>query len=338
MSLAAPRAGQIESLLAGQLPGATGASVRNVSRIFGGNARIAWTFDATCAGGDGPTEIAGILLAQPPGGQLDSDPEREYRVLRGLAGGDVRVPAALAVDPDGSTIGAPAVLLERIAGTGRLTAFLRPDDPADTRAVTEDLAVAAAELHAADWRSTGLGSPEDGRSARDVAMAQVDHWESEFRDARLEPHPPLSAVFAWLRAHLPEPAALGVVHGDLRAGNFLHQDGRVTALLDWEMAHLGDPAEDLAWVYRPLWSPDRFVALESFLEIYNAHAPTPVDADRLAYYRVFNEAKFSAISMSAAHAFHSGESRNLRLADRAAMVNGCVSQAFRWMEELDARA
>jgi aminoglycoside phosphotransferase (APT) family kinase protein len=293
---------QIESLL-----GVTG--VTDVTRVFGGNARRAWTFHAG--------EIDGIVLAQVEPGQLECDPDREFRVLRGLHGAGVRAPAALAVDARGEVLGFPSVVLERMPGTGSVTAFLKPEDPALSRSLTEDLARAAAELHGADAAPTLL-----------EATDPIDYWEQLFRGARYEPHAVLCSIYRWLRLQRPANERPAVVHGDFRPGNFLHEAGRITALLDWEMAHLGDPAEDIAWAYRPLWGPEAFLPLDAFVDIYNAHARMPVTREQVTYWQVFSEAKFATISLRAARAFHDGVSTNLRLADRAAMVTECLARAL----------
>jgi aminoglycoside phosphotransferase (APT) family kinase protein len=333
MSISEPHSRQIEQLLVAHLPGARDASISKLERVFGGNARRAWAFDATWRHGEGSSEVAAILLAQIEPGQLDCDPAREYRVLRALRESKARVPGALAVDPTGAVLGAPGVVLERIPGTASVTEFLRPADPQLSRELTQDLAVAAAELHDADWRATGL---DDGAPSTDpgaCAAAQIADWREQFQAARYEPHPVLDSLYGWLEDHLPEPPAVSVVHGDLRPGNFLYQAGRLTALLDWEMAHLGDPAEDLAWAYRPLWSPERFLPIDGFLDLYNERARDPVSVERLHYYRVFSELKFATISLRGARAFHDGASSNLRLADRAAMVTACARNALSWVRE-----
>jgi aminoglycoside phosphotransferase (APT) family kinase protein len=333
MTITEPDVRQIEQLLVAHLPGARDASISEPERVFGGNARRAWAFDATWRHRGGSSEVAAILLAQIEPGQLECDPEREFRVLRALGASGARVPGALAVDPTGAVIGAPAVVLERMPGTTSVTEFLSPSDPRLSITLTEDLATAAAELHAADWHATGLASPAHGARPERVAAAQVAEWREQFERARYEPHPVIASLYRWLEAHVPTPPALSVVHGDLRPGNFLYQSGRLTALLDWEMVHLGDPAEDLAWAYRPLWSPQPFMPIEEFLALYNEHATQPVSPERLRYYRIFSEVKFATISLRAARAFHDGTSSNLRLADRAAMVTACARRALSWVAE-----
>ena len=84
---------------------------------------------------------------------------------------------------------------------------------------------------------------------------------------------------------------MSLVHGDLRFGNLLHSQGRLTALLDWEMTHLGDPIEDLGWVYRDLWSPATSLSFDGFLAAYVEAGGGPVDPDHLRWYQVLSEVK-----------------------------------------------
>src|SRR6201999_3457195 len=85
---------------------------------------------------------------------------------------------------------------------------------------------------------------------------ELDRWEKVIDEDEREPQPIARAAIRWLRKHPPPPAQkICVVHGDYRTGNFLHDNqGTIRAVLDWEMAHLGDPLEDLGWALDPLWS------------------------------------------------------------------------------------
>ena len=117
----------------------------------------------------------------------------------------------------------------------------------------------------------------------------------------------------------------------MRPGNFLYEGTRVVAMLDWEMAHVGDPAEDIAWIYRNLWSPARFVPLERFLELHRAVSGVSISRRTMTFYRIFSEAKFAAISLAASHLFASGQTTNLRHIDRAAKVPACLQMALDWI-------
>lgn len=292
-------------------------------RQFGGNARQAFRFDTRSA--DGRT-LPRILLSQVAAKHVESNTVDEYAVLAALNGAGVRAPAAVALDAEGVVTGAPAIVLERLDGDAGAVEFLRGRDLAAGHALTEDLALATADLHRFDWKAAGL------IAGADPVMAQIEYWEANFRRHRLEALPAMAWLFGWLRANAPTCSRLSLVHGDLRPGNFLYRRDRVTALLDWEMAHVGDPAEDIAWIYRTLWSPAQFLPLDDFLAIHAERAGFTIRRSNVVFYRIFSEVKFAAISAAAAHTFASGGTRNLRHIDRAAKIPQCVRLAMKWIE------
>lgn len=310
--------------------GGAPARITGLTRIFGGNARQAYAFDARLRDG---RDMPCILLVQAAGNHVESDTASEYAVLRALNGSGVRAPEALALDREGAICGAPAILLERVEGEASAVRLLKEADHAKARALLRDLAAATADLHAFDIAKAGLD-----HDARGAALGQVAFWENSFLKHRMEPHPVLAWIFQWLKSNAPQPSRVSLVHGDLRPGNFLYQGARVTALLDWEMAHVGDPAEDIAWIYRDLWSPGRFLAIEEFLDDHSRQAGFAIPWRNMLYYRIFSEVKFATISLAAAHRFASGATLNLRHADRAAKVARCVSLALGWITDHDREA
>jgi aminoglycoside phosphotransferase (APT) family kinase protein len=331
---------RITGLLRAQVREASDADVSSVERIFGGNARQAWAFSAGWTAPDGTRRNEEmILLSRPPGAQVQVDPQREYDVLRALHDTAVRAPRVWAVVGDDAADGTSSVVLQRLPGSSDPVAFLRDSDSGRGRRLTEDLARAAAELHTVDLDRLGDvlggGGGRDAGQARAIAIDQVEQWRSIFLASRMEPLPVLEHLFGWLLDHAPTPARLSIVHGDLRPGNFLYRDGSLIALLDWEMVHLGDPVEDLAWAYRTFWSPERFLDLAGFVHCYQEFGGPVVDLDALLYHRVFAEVKFATISLRAARMFVDGTTTNLRLADRAATVTASLALALELLDRLD---
>jgi aminoglycoside phosphotransferase (APT) family kinase protein len=321
---ARPDEEQIQRALASRLgEGGAPATLSGWQRAFGGNARQAFAFNVDWADG---RSMPCILLSQVAAKHVDSDTAAEFAVLRALTGSDVRAPAALLLDADGAITGSPAIVLERIPGKAGAVDFLKETDLDRARALSTDLARATAELHRFDWRGRGLA-----HDPGDPVRAQILSWHDAFRANRLEPHPVLDWLFGWLLDHAPAPTRLSLIHGDLRVGNFLYEADRLTALLDWEMAHIGDPAEDIGWIYRQLWSPDKFLPLDDFLAIHARHAGFAIPRRTVVYYRIFSEAKFAAISVAAAHHFATGATLNLRHIDRAAKIPECLRLALGWI-------
>lgn len=285
-----------------------------------GNAREPWSFTACWAG----AQTRCVMLVKAEAGQLETRLGPEFRTLERLAGSGVPAPRALWLDESGSSFGRPFFVTELVAGRAEIRMLRRLEEADAVRSVGLDLAAAAARLHALD-----VAPFESHLEPTDVGAAaatQLDGWRDVFLRQRMEPHPALVYGFTWLERHLPVAKRVSVVHGDLRFGNLLHHENRLTALLDWEMVHLGDPVEDLGWVYRSLWNPVRALPFEQFLAAYTAAGGLPVDREHLRWYEVFSEVKHSAISLTGTRSFFEGATTSLRHADRAATVPAFVQR------------
>ena len=195
---------------------------------------------------------ARVVLRRPPRGPLPPsahDVLREARLLALLRPAGVRVPEVLAVCEDREVVGAPFYVMERVDGevlTGALPAAL--DDAAGRAAVGAELVDALAELHAVDLDAaglTGFGAP-DGYLER-----QVRRFRGLLERTATRPLPLLEQVADWLDANRPRTPRTTVVHGDYRLGNVLFSasaPARLEAVLDWELAALGDPLADLGYL------------------------------------------------------------------------------------------
>lgn len=296
----------------------TVSGLRRVSSV--GNAREPWSFRADWDGGGQDC----VMLVKAAAGQLETTLGPEYATIAGLAGSGVPVPAALWIDEDGEAFGSPFFVTAHVAGEADTRILRRPDEPS-VRAVARQLAVAAARLHAQDPTRFGHLPPA---TCQDAAVTQLAHWEELFRRQRLEAHPGLVYVLRWLAERPPVAERVSVVHGDLRFGNLLAEGSTLTALLDWEMTHLGDPVEDLGWVYRALWSPARSLPFDEFLAAYGEAGGSVPDREHLRWYEVFNELKHSVISLTGARSFAERTSTSLRHADRAATVPAFVRRSL----------
>jgi aminoglycoside phosphotransferase (APT) family kinase protein len=311
----------LRAFLLAELGEAAAPRVADVAPVASiGNARDPWGFTATWQEADGAERCERcVMLLKAEAGQLETTLGPEFHTIAALVGSGVPVPRALWLDESGRWLNRPFFVTAFVAGTASMRPLrVEAGDP-ELRAVALDLARAAARLHHFDWRAAGVTCLEPV-AEDEAALHQLDLWEDQFRRQRLEAHPALVHAFAWLRHRAPRAERVGIVHGDLRFGNVLYHGARLTALLDWEMVHLGDPREDLGWVYRALWSPERSLPFEGFLAAYEAEAGSPVDRDALRWYQAFAEVKHAVISLTAARSFHDRATLNLRHADRASTV------------------
>ena len=201
------------------------------------------------------------VLRRPPLGPLlptAHDVGREYRVLSALADTNVPVPHPILFCDNAGVIGAPFYLMERVPGVV-IRAKLPPAfaaDEAARAALGETLIDALADLHAVDWQEVGLG---DFGKPQGYLDRQLRRWTGQLDASRTRPLPDLDAVTEWLRDHLPESPPATIVHGDYRLDNLIYAPeppARVLAIVDWEMATIGDPLADLGYLLSFWAEPD----------------------------------------------------------------------------------
>ncbi len=194
---------------------------------------------------------ASWVLRRPPQGDLPEtahDMMREHRVLAALAQSPVRAPRPLAACEDTSVIGVPFYLMEVIDGI--VIRGAPPEQfPEDTRAgLGYEMIDALAELHLVDPEQIGLGGlgKPQGYTARQVAR-----WSKQWGVMATRPLPDIEAVRTWLEENVPTESPSAIVHGDYKLDNVVfaaQPPARLLAILDWEMATLGDPLADLGYL------------------------------------------------------------------------------------------
>ena len=274
------------------LPPGLGAAVEveTGARLAGVNPR---------GGGGASREGAELTLAYPDGRRQrvymnydvhrvgagdDAAFLREAAILRALSGpladAGVRVAPFVAAIPD------KRALLAGFAGGE--SNFNKLKAPAERSRVAADYMAQLAALHAIDAPQgvKGMGAPLP------VGVTIADRIETlRARNAPVS-DPLINLVLDWLEANAPpDPERLVIVHGDAGPGNFLYAHGGVTALLDWELVHFGDPMADLAMLaLRVLFQP--FVPLPEAFSAYEAAAGTKVDLERVRFWRLFFEVGF----------------------------------------------
>lgn len=188
------------------------------------------------------------VVRRPPLGHVlvtAHDMAREFRVMSALRDTPVPVPRTYALCEDVGVLGAPFYVMERVAGTPyRHAAELEPLGPERTRTIATGLVDTLAALHAVDPSAVGLA--DFGRPAGFLAR-QVRRWRKQLDASYSRDLPAADELHDRLAADVPPESATGIVHGDYRLDNVLvDADDRLRAVIDWEMATLGDPLTDLA--------------------------------------------------------------------------------------------
>ena len=171
----------------------------------------------------------------------------------------VPIPRWLWTELDPSWLGSPFYVMERVRA--EVPVQWRPDDPvafptpAARRAIGLQFVDIQAAVHAIDWRGHGTGVLDDPGPPERAARVEVERWVNHYEHARLVELPMVREAINWLRLNITCSGRLVLCHGDYRLGNFMLRDGRIVAVLDWELAHVGDPIEDVAYRTFNGWQP-----------------------------------------------------------------------------------
>ncbi|MBK8958048.1 MAG: phosphotransferase family protein [Proteobacteria bacterium] len=266
-----------------------------------------------------------VLRMDPMEAAVITSRAREFEALRALAG-RVPVPEALWVDADGSQLGRPALITGFVGGVAKpsniqsnvsgfgtvLGAELRQ------RLAAPFLAHLVA-IHGLDFRAGALPSFQaPDADAQQAARWALNWWTRVWRNDALAGIPLMGLAERWMRAHLPAARELVLVHSDYRTGNYLFDEtrGDITAILDWELVHIGDYHQDLAWIGIKSWShaengtllASGLMPMNELCARYTALTGRTVDADTLYFYQVLGLYQCVVIclgtSMRAAHEAH----------------------------------
>lgn len=322
----------------------SGVRVENISRAPGGASKENFFFDL---GGDGTRRE--LLFRLDPGESIvETHRLREFQLLR-AAEGTVAVPHVIAVDAEGRRFGRPSMVMEKVEGRtqpafGEHTSGVGIGyEPAIRDELAADFVDSLVRLHALDPATKDLSAFDVPRTGTTEAAAwTLGWWQRVYREDHVEDHPVIVWALEWLRANLPVADRIAIVHGDYRNGNFLYDDGaRMTAILDWELGHLGDPHEDLGWVVNRLFAmrDERgrrlccgLLEREPLIERYEQGAGWKVDTKRLRFYEIFNNLKLAVITHTTGLRIARGKATHL-----AASMNLIHAFGHRYVTEL-ARA
>jgi aminoglycoside phosphotransferase (APT) family kinase protein len=281
-----------------------------LSQIPGGASRETWLAQS---------EQGRWVLRRDPKGSVSLVPMgEEFALISSATEAGVPVPEPLAFEPEGGRFGSPGLLMAHVDGTSVAPRILRkPEFETARGALTSQLGQALARIHAIEPGTLNgvLPRPDD-----DPAVAQIAEWERQL-DEIGEPLPAVELGLRWLRANAPEPAEPRLVHGDFRLGNFIVDPDGLAAVIDWELAHLGDPGEDIGWLCIRSWrfgNDELPVAgvgqLEEFMSAYEAAGGAPVDRERIRYWEAFGNVKWAVICARQAHDHLTGVRRSHELA------------------------
>lgn len=309
--------------IATRLPGAQDITVQDLDRIFGGASRETYRFVLSYDEGGEAVRKPLILRRDPPGSLIETERAIEFGAYRAFHGTSVPVPEALWLEEDTSFLDYPFFVMQELQGFEASPQAITGAPYAEhAQSYAQRKWTILGEIAKADPKALGLHQVMEPVEADQCWKRELEYWEARIDRDELCPQPIIRAAIRWLRRNVPQPPArVTVVHGDYRTGNFLYDDrGGIQGILDWEMAHLGDPLEDLAWSLNPVWRWARderaggLALREDAIRIWEQASGTKADPDALHWWEVFSSVKGQAIWVSGAKEFTDGKNQDFILA------------------------
>jgi aminoglycoside phosphotransferase (APT) family kinase protein len=280
-------------------------AIDNLRALTGGASRTTWAFDAVT-----PDERRSLILRIGPPDDMHAGMELEARAQAAAAAAGAPVPQILVADDSPAALGNPFLICDEIKGETIVRRIERQLDEAGRARLLSQCAHALAAIHRAEPHDPEL-------SAQD----QLAEWRGRL-DAIGDTTATFEWAFRWLAAHRPAPSPSRLVHGDYRMGNLIIDGSQLAAVLDWELVHIGEVYEDLAWFCIRAWRfgapADRAAgglgSVEDFLAAYEQAGGATVDRVAFHWWLVLATLRWGVICRFQAERHLSGQTRSVELA------------------------
>jgi len=290
------------------------------------------------------------VIRRKPFGQLLPSAhavDREYRLLSALHPLEFPVPEPLALCDDPNVIGAIFYVMELAKGRPYADGALPDFDAATRRRMYEQLVDTLAELHNIDPVAADLG---DFGKPGNYFERQVMRWTRQYRDSETDFLPEMERLIAFLPETLPQQSRTSIVHGDYRIDNVVYDgDGTLTAVLDWELATLGDPLADFSYLAMQWMMPADGGAglagldlpalgiptLEEIVKRYSERSGVPV-AEKLDWYFAYNLFRLAGIVQGIKKRVIDGTASHAEAAEMAKRVPMLASAAWDFAKKAGA--
>lgn len=300
--------------------------IANPRWLVGGASKIHMSFDLTWnLAGVGRTTRSLVLRMEPAASTAETSRLREFQIIKAFEG-VVPVPAVYWVDDEGKYFPYPALICGFIDGVTKPTDM--PPDLASGFGTNFGTALrpilgaqfieGLVKIHTIDWRKADLSTLDAPALGTQAAEWQLNYWERVYEEDIHEDIPLMRLTMAWLRENIPVADHISMIHSDYRAGNFLYteHDNKISAILDWELGHLGDRHEDLAYTAMPLFGHyiddgktflvGGLLSENAFFETYERLSGLPVDRKRIEYYYIMGLYKLVALAVGTMYRISSG--------------------------------
>lgn len=295
-------------------------TVESITRLAGGTSHETWAFEVSSPGQAQEPLPPLVLRRDFEDGRLlhTGDRRSEFELLGALHDLGLPVPRPRWCETAESPLRSPFLITDRVAGTDVRKFLARTGPTVDRHALGAELAGVQARIHAVDWRAhvprlaAGAGQPG--------GWTEIDRWAAPLDSDDRDAEPLVAAAIDHLRADPPPVRRLALLHGDFKANNLIIGPDGFAAALDWEMAHVGDPLEDLAWTM--LWTTGSdlvggLLTPDEYLAAYEACAGSVVDRAALDSWRLFALVKLASIFQAGVPAEAGPASPTLAMTGRA---------------------
>jgi len=331
--------GRLETYLRGRVPGFAGPIV--VSQFKGGQSNPTYLLETPLR--------RYVLRRKPPGKLLPSAHavDREHRVISALYAQGFPVAEPVLYCADESIVGTAFFVMAHVEGRVFWEPQMPGCDPAERARVYYAMNATLARLHSFDPAAIGLA--DFGRGENYVAR-QVERWSKQYRASQTQPIEEMDRLIAWLPAHLPPPQPARVVHGDYRLDNMIlaHDRPEILAVLDWELATLGDPLADFSYHLMQWHMPPAEAGtgslvgldlaslgippLDAYVDAYTARTgldPRP----HLPVYFAYNFFRLAAILQGIVGRVRDGTATSAVAAAKAELVQPLAATAFAFAQQ-----
>jgi len=278
-------------------------SISNVKALAGGSSKEQYAFTLNGPGVDNG-EARFVLRMRPAESIVETHVGREFQAINAVYG-TIPVPKAHWYDIDGAELGQPALLTDFCDGvtTPPYSGAYSPrlGLPEKYRKVlAPQFTRYFAALARLDWSRSDMSFfDKPAPHTMEAVVSSLNWWQRVWEEDAAQAYPLMTLAAHWLRKNAPVVDHVSIVHTDFRKGNFLFdlETGQITAILDWELSHLGDRHEDLAFFLNPLFGGHDennnylvggLMERQAFLDLYQQESGLPVDEKKLDYYMIFN--------------------------------------------------
>ena len=323
--------------------GAERATVHEIRAMTGGAAREAWRLDVSLErAGHAAERRTFVALLFRAGGQSAFSGVQEAELLS--AAGRAGVPVARVACAGEEVLGRPFYVMDYVEGETIGRRLVRDDRFAAARArLPVQMAEALAAIHAVPVGDDALPFLPRPPSGKSTALAAIETLDEIYRAVAMDPHPAFELAFRWLLRRVPATEETTLVHGDFRLGNLMVDETHgLRAVLDWELAHVGDPLQDLGWACVRSWRFGRDELTcggvgrrEDLVLAYEKASGRTVDPEALRFWEVFGNLNWGVITLMQVRPFLDEATPSVEL---AAIGRRAAETEWEFLNLLDGKA